>query len=172
MLLRRGIILIITIFSIGSVFGQEKDELFYDIRLKKLLDSNDINYSITKNNNFKIELITEDQPQKRTQIVVIYSRTNKYDDYEIREIVSTSFTIPKKDTKSPFFIELLKENGTLKTGTWSIIEYESSPDVYTITFTAKVSTNISANDLQSMINLVGSEADRIEKHYAKGVDVY
>lgn len=172
MIARGVIILIISIFFISPIFAQEQNDQFYDMRVKKLLDSKDINYTITKNNNFKINLITEDEPQKRTQIVLIYSKTDKYDDYEVREVSSTSFTIPKKESKELIFIELLKENSSLKTGTWSIMEFNDSPEVYTITFSVKVSSNMTGDDLRSIINLVGIEADRIEKLYANGKDEY
>ena len=170
MLIRNGILLLISIFSFTVLCAQEKDEQFYSIKVKKLLDEIDLNYSITKYNNFKIELLIEEQPKRRTQIVYIYSKTENYNGYENREIVSRSLSIPKGEAKSSIFLELLKENGKLKSGTWSIFESESSPETYIVLFTIKVSTNISADDLYTMISLVAREADRIEKLYAKGID--
>lgn len=170
MFLSRGILIIISIFSFNGLFAQEKEDLYYDIRVKKHLDSLDINYSITKLNNFTVNLITEESPQKRTQLVVINSKLVRYNNYKIREIESRSFTLPKKDGKTPIFLELLKENGSLKTGNWSIIEFDAEPDIYTIIFSVNVSPNISADDLYSMIFLVATEADRFEKKYMKGAD--
>ena len=172
MFLSRGILLIISIFCFTALFAQEKEDQYYDIRVKKQFDSLDINYSITKNNNFKVELITEGEPQKRTQAVYVVSKVSEYNKYEIREIVSQSFKIPKTESKSHIFLELLKENADLKIGTWSIFEYDSSPDFYSATFAVKISTNISANHIYDLIYFVAIEADRLEKKYAKGVDLF
>jgi len=170
MLFKRGILLTISILSFFVLFAQEKEDQFYSLKVKKLLDEIDLNYSITKYNNFKIELLIEEKPQRRTQNVYVYSKTENYDGYETREIVSRSLSIPKSEAKSIIFFELLKENGKLKTGSWSIIESDSSPDVYIILFTVKVSTNILAEDLFSVISFVAREADSIEKLYTSGLD--
>lgn len=160
------------IFLSFESIAQDRNDQFYDLRVKKLLDSKDVNYTISKNNNFKINLVTEDKPKERTQIVVIYSETSNYINYEIRDIRSSAFTIPKNETKSTVMLDLMKVNATLKSGSWSFYEYDATPDVYTVTFTVTVPVNISADDLYSMILLVGNEADRVEKLYKKGEDNY
>jgi hypothetical protein len=170
MFLSRGILLIISIFCFTSLFAQDKYDQYYDIRVKKQFDSLDINYSITKLNNFKINLITKDSTQKRTQIVIINSKIHKYDNYETREIESLSFKFLKKEGKMSLYEELLKENALLKIGQWSLVEFKDSPDTYSVLFSVKVSPYISADDLYSIVFLVGNAADRIEKKYMKGAD--
>jgi hypothetical protein len=156
----------------NNLFGQTNTDDYYDIRIKKLLDSKSINYTINKRNDFNITVITENAPNERTQLVTITSKTNRYDEFEIREIHSTALKIKKDDIKTKLLYEILLENGKLKNGSWEIDEYESVKEYYYLLFSIKVGTNISGDDLKSMLFLVANEADKIEKLYGNGIDTY
>ncbi|MFN5422512.1 MAG: hypothetical protein ACK5AO_04530 [bacterium] len=162
-------ILVSTIYTV-TVWGQSESSDYYDIRLKKLLDSEKINYTINKNNNFRINVITEEEPNERTQIVLMYSRTTTYSDFEIREITSAGLKIKKKDIKNSVLFSLLVQNGDLKIGSWEIQEYNDDDENILIAFSIKVSTNIPAKNLVSLMHLVANEADRVEKLYGSGAD--
>ena len=163
---------LILILIIGNSYGQNTNSDYYDLRIKKLLDSKDVNYTITKNNNFRINVITEDEPKKRTQAVYVNSVTSKWYEYEIREITSTALQLKKNDVRIKMLYELLQKNGNIKAGAWEVNEYESDKEFYYLTFSLKVSTNINADDLKSLLFLVANEADRIEKLYGNGNDEY
>lgn len=170
---RNLLFLSLLILSIPSFSqGNPNEEEYYDIRVKKLLDSKDINYSITKNNNFRITVITEDSPKERTQGVIINSKTQNYDEYEIREIWSTSLKIKKSDLRVKLYYELLSKNSKIKVGAWEITEYESDKEFYFLTFNAKINTNINSEDLKSLLFLIANEADRVEKLHGNGIDEY
>lgn len=165
---------IITLFifiTIGkSIFAQTTGDQFYDTRIKKLLDSKNVNYSITKNGNFRINLITQKVPKERTQGVIIYSKKENYNEFEILNIESTAFKVPKNVVKLGVILDLLKSNGLLKVGAWSIYEYDSDPDNYSFSFEVKVGYNISADDLVLLFNFVGFQADEKEKLLGNGLD--
>ena len=165
------IITLIILIAIGnSIWAQTERAPFFDTRIKKLLDSENINYSITKNGNFRINLVTQKEPIERTQAVVIYSNKQSYLEYEILNIESTAFKIPKNSIKLSVLTDLLKYNGTSKIGAWSIYEYNSDPDNYSISYEIKVGYNISAGDLIALFNYVGFQADAKEKLFGNGID--
>ncbi len=167
------IITLVIFIAIGkSICAQITSEQFFDTRIKKLLDSENINYSITKNGNFRINLVTQKDPKERTQAVVIYSKKESYLEYEILNIESTAFKISKNSIKLSILTDLLKFNGSSKIGAWSIYEYSSDPDYYSISYEIKVGYNISAADLVSLFNYVGFQADAKEKLFGNGIDEY
>lgn len=166
-----SLFLISLVYSL-MVLSQTDSGDYYDLRLKKILDSEKINYTINKNNNFRINVITEEEPNERTQIVLMYSKTNTYSDFEIREITSAGLKIKKKDIKNPVLFSLLVQNGDLKIGSWEIQEYNDADENVLIAFSVKVSTNVPAKNLVSLMHLVANEADRVEKLYGNGVDEF
>lgn len=98
------IITLVIFIALGkSICAQTASEPFFDTRIKSLLDSKNISYSITQNGNFSINLITEESPKKRTQRILIYSKKASYFDFEILNIESFAFTIPKKKCKNISF---------------------------------------------------------------------
>ena len=169
---RKFILLLGLVVLTINLFGQTNEDDYYDLRVKKLLDSKDVVYTINKYNNFKINVITENSPKERTQGVLIRSKTNKYSEYEIREIYSTALQIKKNDIKAKMLYELLVKNGEIKVGSWGIDEYDSDKEYYYLSFSLKVGTNISADDFKSLLFLVANEADRVEKLYGNGNDEY
>lgn len=166
-------ITLLIFLSIGkSIYAQSVNDSFFDIRIKKLLDSKNINYSITKNGNFRINLVTREEPKERTQNVLIFSKKEHYQELEILNIISTALKIPKNNLRMPVLIDLLKLNGTRKIGAWSIFEYDSDPDNYSFIFEIKVGYNINADDLVSLFNFVGFQADEKEILLNNGLDEF
>lgn len=155
-----------------TIVAQTEKDSFIDTRIKKLLDSKNINYSITKNGDFRINLITEESPKERTQRIFIYSKKESYHDIEILNIESIGFKIPKNSIKMPVLIDLLEKNGALKIGAWSMYEYKSDPEYYSFSFEVKVASNISAEELVTLFNFVGIQADEKEKLWGNGLDEY
>ncbi len=167
---KKIITLVIFIVISKTIIAQSEKDSFIDTRIKKLLDSKNVNYSITKNGDFKINLITQEAPKERTQRIYIYSKKESYRDFEILNIESVGFKIPKNSIKTPVLIDLLKKNGTIKIGAWSMYEYNSDPDNYSFSFEIKVANNISAEELVTLFNFVGFQADEKEKLWGNGLD--
>jgi hypothetical protein len=116
MKLKRLLFSLVCLLTFYISSAQNTTDEFYDIRIKKLLDAKQINYAITKTNNFRINLITEEGSNKRTQGILIFSKTENYQGFEIREISSNALMITKNNIKSSFLIELLNKNEKLKIG--------------------------------------------------------
>ena len=165
------IITLVIFITLGkSICAQSVSDSFFDTRIKKLLDSKNVNYSITKNGNFRINLITQKEPKERTQGVIIYSKKETYNEFEVLNIESTAFKVPKNMVKLSVILDLLKRNGLLKVGAWSIYEYETDPDNYSFSFEVKIGYNITADDLVLLFNFVGFQADEKEKLFDNGID--
>ena len=153
------------IISTNSIFAQigEND---YDPRVKKNLDDLSVKYAITENNNFKLIFNTEKNGDGRTQLVIINSNTEKYDEIEVREI----FSVIKKGKNLNELDEsilqiLLKRNDTIKMGSWCISEDENS---YYIVFAIKAGANMNKTMLESILSLIAAESDKVEKEIFGG----
>jgi hypothetical protein len=166
-------ILLLSLLGIITIINAQVDpNLYYDIRLKKQLDSTDINYSITKSNNFKITIQTEDSIEERTQIVIINSQTEKVANFEIREIGSIGLKLKKSSYKHELLYQVLNRNRQRKIGAWEIAEYSSEPDYFYLRHVIKISVNISPSDLIGLVHTVAFENDRIEKELGGGSDEF
>jgi hypothetical protein len=166
-------ILLLSLLGIITIINAQVDpNLYYDIRLKKQLDSTDINYSITKSNNFKITIQTEDSIEERTQIVIINSQTEKVANFEIREIGGIGLKLKKSSYNHELLYQVLNRNGQRKIGAWEITEYSSEPDYFYLRHVIKISVNISPSDLIGLVHTVAFESDRIEKELGGGSDEF
>ncbi|MHB8080246.1 MAG: hypothetical protein ACYDIE_13440 [Candidatus Krumholzibacteriia bacterium] len=127
-----------------------------DARIKALLDDAGYKYDLTGDGDFKLVFTTEGE---RTQIVIINSNTEKYKNFEIREIWSPGY----KSTEAiggDIAVKLLKDNYERKLGAWQIVD---AGDQQWAVFAAKVAADLSGQDLTSVINIVISSADELEK---------
>jgi len=163
-------LLILSVYC-NSILAQSDNDNFVDIRIKNMLDSNNVNYMITKMGNFRINLITEEAPIKRTQLVYIYSKKEQFGDFKILNIESVGFRIAKKDVKEALYLDILKKNAQLKLGSWGIYEYDDYPEYYFFVFNIKTRSNISADELHILFNFAGTEADEKEKIWRNGIDL-
>jgi hypothetical protein len=149
---------ILIFFATGSAFCQLGDEQpNYDVRIKNKLDSLGIKYTITESGNFKVVFNTKDG---RTQLVLIYSKTNMYKGLEIREVKSVA---DKKENKADFSQEvlynILEENQTYKVGAWQIFGGNAP---YLLEFALRISANASQTILDDLIRLAAKVADEME----------
>ena len=163
---------ILLLLFIENLYSQDTNSDYYDLRIKKLLDAKNVNYTIDKQNNFRINFITEKEPKERTQLVVLVSKSSKYEDFEIRELRSTALKIKKNDLKLKFLTDLLLTNSNRKIGAWEIDEYKDDKEYYYCLYSIKLSTKINLEDFYSLSYFVAYEADRIEKLYGDGLDLF
>ena len=170
--MKNTIFLLANLIISNAAIAQENTDSYYDIRLKRQLDSTDLDYSITRSNNFRIRILTEDSVQERTQVVIINSYTEKYVGFEIREIGSVGLKLKKSPENYALLYEILIRNGERKIGAWEITELTNEPDFFFLRHTIKVSINTSPKDLVSLVHTVAFETDMIEKRFNWGLDEF
>jgi hypothetical protein len=129
-----------------------------DSRVKTKLEALDLKYEITDEGNFKVVFAME---KKRSQLVIIKSKTYNYEGIEIREIFSVAAVANKKNefTQSVLF-SLLELNETYKLGAWQIDGGESP---FVLEFSLKISANSTQSVLSEAIMLAAKVAEEMEQ---------
>lgn len=127
-----------------------------DQRVKKALDQTDMDYTIDKDGDFRFRF---ELPNDRVQIVFINSKTEKYGNFEIREIWSAGY-----QSDAPFSAaianRLLVNNFETKLGAWQTTRLNNKN---VAVFTAKVDASLSAQQLEGVLMAVRKIADEMEK---------
>lgn len=130
-----------------------------DPRVKATLDKAGLKYEITADGDFKVLMKFDDT---RSQIILINSNTEKIKEtnLEIREVYSAAY---KTNGNLPLEIanQLMKDSQKRKIGAWELISMGNGTAM--AVFNAKVGTDISGDNLEKVINLVGVRADVMEK---------
>jgi hypothetical protein len=152
---------IATVATLSLVFGylQPADAGAPDSRVKSALDKAGLKYEMTAEGDFKVLIRFDDT---RTQIVLINSNTEKLKEtnMEIREVYSvayqTSGNLPVEVAN-----QLMKDSQKRKIGSWESISINSGTSM--AVFNAKISAEISGENLERVIRLVGIRADVMEK---------
>lgn len=137
-------------------FGQIGGITSGDPRVKRLLDGLGFRYKVTKSHDFELFF---DVGDGRSHRVFINSDTEKYKDFEIREIYAASYH--SKTRLPPDQLRmLLKDSGDKKLGGWSLISNEEGD---LAVFTVKAAAELNEDDMRSLIQLVTDAADDMEK---------
>ena len=156
--MKYGLLSIFFLFCV-SVFAGE-----LDYSVKNRLDQKGVKYTITKNNDFRVIVKTDNG---RDQLVLIFSSTENYKGMKIREISSVGFIGNLTPSISR---EMLKRTNSLKMGGWSMFVGDNGKDYGT--FSIKfVDQNVSATDLAELVDFVGSVADKLEKDFLQKDDL-
>jgi hypothetical protein len=130
-----------------------------DPRIKAVLDKAGLKYEITADGDFKVFMRFDDT---RTQLILINSSTERLNEtnMEIREVYSvayrTSGVIPAEVAN-----QLMKDSQKRKLGAWEVISLKNGTSM--AVFDAKVNADISSENLEKVIRLVGIRADVMEK---------
>ena len=127
-----------------------------DPRVKKLLDAMGLNYEVSADGVFEITFILENE---RKQSVSIDSRTEQFNDLEIRDIYSPAVIIPENELTIELAYGLLNENMQTKFGAWCA---DKSDGMVVIYYSAKVAADIDQDSLGSVLEMVMHQADRLE----------
>jgi hypothetical protein len=127
-----------------------------DMRVKRVLDQTDLKYTIDKDGDFRFVF---DLPGDRVQVVFINSKTEKYGNFEIREIWSAGY-----QSDSPFSAaianRMLVNNFETKLGAWQTARLNGKN---VAVFTAKVDASLNATQLEVVLTAVRRIADEMEK---------
>lgn len=130
-----------------------------DPRVKAALDKAGLKYEVTTDGDFKVLMRFDDT---RTQIILINSNTEKLKEtnLEIREVYSAAY---KTNGNLPPEVanQLMKDSQKRKIGAWELISMSNGTSM--AIFNAKVGADISGDNLEKVISLVGVRADVMEK---------
>jgi hypothetical protein len=130
-----------------------------DPRIKAVLEKAGMKYEITTDGDFKVFMRFDDT---RTQLILINSSTERLNEtnMEIREVYSVAYqangSIPVEVAN-----QLMKDSQKRKLGAWEIISMNNGTSM--AVFDAKINADISSENLEKVIRLVGIRADVMEK---------
>jgi hypothetical protein len=154
-------LLIATITTLALCFSslQPADAGTADPRIKAVLDKAGMKYEITADGDFKVVMRFDDT---RTQLILINSNTERLNEtnMEIREIYSVAYRA-NGSISVEVANQLMKDSQKRKIGAWEIISLENGSSM--AVFDAKVNADISSENLEKVIRLVGIRADVMEK---------
>lgn len=150
-----------------------------DPRVKAALDRIGYKYELDKQNDYKLTPIQTEQigtaadgkPIWRTQLVYINSNTEKYGSLEIREVLAPAF-LSDGPLSAEVANKLLRENNTVKLGSWRVVHINSGPNVgkYLAMFAAQINADSDPESLRLTIKSVILIADRMEKELTNADD--
>ena len=132
---------------------KDTDDTPSDPRVTRILDANDVIYSVESNGDYRMLYDTGDD---RTQLVWISPLTHTVGAMEVREVFSYVLEI---DSSAPlpagWADKLLEYNSGYIFGAWS-------RDGERLAFSTKVDADATADDLLDMVSVVLSTADQVE----------
>lgn len=147
------LIIFVLMYKNHILFAQNP---YFDVRIEQSLQDLKLRYE--KNivsGDYKFYFQIKD----RTQQVFVQSVTTTYNNLEFREVYSTIYR-NKVAPSETVMRTLMIESSNKHLGAWELF-YEA--EEYYIVFNAKISANLTSNELQSVINLVAVCADDMEK---------
>lgn len=137
------------------MFGNKKKG---DPRVRAILDAANVRYEIDRDGDFKITYGYED---KRSQLVFINSNTEIFAGIEVREVWSVALK-GLGQLSAEVANDLLERNGRYKMGSWEIARREGQ---IVAIFKVVISANASRSELMPVVEMVGIQADEVEKEF-------
>jgi hypothetical protein len=154
--------------SYGQGIGSSTPAVECDPFVKKELDGQGIEYTITKNGDFKI---VRKMDNGRTHSVYIQSKPMSYKGIEVREIWSYARVYDSKsDVKESDVYMVLSKNATYKFGAWQI--GKDNANAYYLNFSVRTATDAKGNAIKDIIDVVAMRGDEIEKELTNNADKY
>lgn len=127
-----------------------------DPRVETALDQLGLSYSLTDDNTYKMTLNVGDN---RTHLLFVNSRTETYQNTEIREIWAPAYR--SEQALQPHLANrLLKDSYQKKMGAW---QTSQTDDIYYVTFVAKIPVGLDLQSLENILVLVVETADEMER---------
>jgi hypothetical protein len=124
-----------------------------DASIKRRLDERGVKYTVDKDGDFKVTY--NYAKEKRTQLVFVSGNAEAVGGFRLREIFSPAAQIGKDAINGAKALELLAESRTNKIGSWEI-----AGDV--LYYVIKLPDNMSAEDLESAMDIAAQTADNME----------
>ena len=127
------------VFLLGAVSILSAEEPKIDYNIKKMLDQNDVKYSINSDCDFKL-------PFTDGNNVIVNSNLSTYKDLTVREIWVSLGDVGERGNKLMF--KMLRANYNMKIGAYSLASVDG--DIYAI-YTVRLPANASWKELWSAI---------------------
>jgi hypothetical protein len=127
-----------------------------DPRVKRLLDTLELKYSVDNDGDFKVMVEFEDG---RSQAAFINSQTEAFGDFEIRELWSAAYVSEGYldiDTANT----LLMKNFELKIGSWRLIP--AGNNTFLVAFCVQIAAECDPNSFWRALAFVLGTADEME----------
>lgn len=133
-----------------------------DDRVRIALNEKSLKYNVDSDGDYRLIIQLEN---KRTQLVIIQSRTSVYGNFEVRDVYSIAYK--SSANQFPIFVanKLLEENSIKKIGAWEKNNQFAM-------FTVKLSANSDSESLLNAINVVADVSDTQEKSFSGSSDLY
>ncbi len=131
------------------------DPVGSDKRINQQLQAADLKYTIDDDGDYRLLFSTKDE---RSQQVFMKASTERYDDFEIREIFSPVLQ-PDKPMSTALMSKLLAHNNTVKIGAWRTM---GPPDALTLVFAVQLDAAANQSTLLSVLEAVVNTADDME----------
>ena len=135
-----------------------------DVRIRRILDSEKITYSVDNQGVFKVIFSLSNG---RSQVAFINSSTHSFAGASIREVWSCGL-IGEGQLSSEVANSLLERNSTYVLGSWEIARSAGSTAAL---FKICVSADATPEELMSVLAVVLNTADEVEKEYLRSDDL-
>ncbi|MDG2015082.1 MAG: hypothetical protein P8J33_16370 [Pirellulaceae bacterium] len=147
-----------SVIALGQANSASEAVADHDERVRERLDQTELKYEIDEDGDFKLLFEYDDG---RSQIVFVNSKTENYQDLEIREVWAVGFVPAKKGSKVPADVceNLVRSNSEIKMGAWQV---QKLGDNEVGVFRAMVSANADKDVILDTLRLVGISADEKE----------
>ncbi|MDX2127451.1 MAG: hypothetical protein SFU91_00260 [Chloroherpetonaceae bacterium] len=159
--MKRLILAIIILFTANSLISAQEGG---DERIRRQLEGRGLKFSMTTTNDFKMQYETTDG---RTQLIFINSKTEKYKNFEVREIWSPAY---KFTDQVPAIVanRLLSNSYDKILGGWQTHTFGGSK---LASFAVKAAAELEVEDLINIIESVVKTADAMEKELSGADDL-
>lgn len=157
----RVLVLAICLAASASLAAQDVEDKV-DKRVKKLLDSRDINYEIDEDGDFKVTYSLENG---RTQLAFVRSTTFDYGELKIREILSIGYRADGDEFPAAVANRMLEHSNDAKLGAWG---KQGNLGI----FTTRIPADAGAKELADAIEITISLADELEKEFTGDTDEF
>jgi hypothetical protein len=148
--MQRNILVIYLLLVSMGVYAQTPDR-----RVTERLNQLNFKYDVKEDGTFQFTIPVG----SRSQIIYIHSVTNLYDKIELREVYSVVHQ-SKIAPDAARLQRLLIDNSQKKLGAWELV---LDGGTYFVIFTAKISADMDASDMKSVIDIVATSSDSMEK---------
>ena len=146
----------LVLFMASTSFVMAQSAPTPDPRVKTALEQANLKFTTTSLGNYKLTF--EIEGTKRGQLVFVSSRTDKYNDMEIRKVWGVAYKTTK-DLTAEMANRLLKDNTIEKLGAW---EFGKQDDGFRVKYVVRVPADASPEVLSSAIRATMVTADKME----------
>ena len=127
-----------------------------DPRVEEILKRLNLHYSVNSSGNVAVTYDTKDD---RSQTVYVMSKTDKYNEVEIREIWSNAGTF-EAEPDAEGLMDLMTESGKNKIGCWALEKLDDGK--YLLFYTIKFPADSSDEAYRMILEFASSVADARE----------